>query len=89
MTVKIEDVDDQIRKHVYSGEPNYLMKNEFRELCRGAECPEIPGEDSCEYCIGDYNIAPLLEVQPHLTWLNLKETIILAQCLGIEPENSK
>ena len=82
-----EEIDNQISIHMYVGEPDYFKPNTIGrdDLCIGAICPGGHHTDKdCKQCIGDYVKKDLIEVQPHLNWKNLKETILMAQVLGIK-----
>ncbi len=84
-----EEIDNQISIHMYVDESDYFKPNTNTivrdNLCSGAVCPSgHHTNDACKHCIGDYLKKDLIEIQPHLNWKNLKETILIAQVLGIK-----
>jgi hypothetical protein len=86
-----EEINRQIACHVYVDDENHIPDRidcRSKDLCRGAVCPEGPESastnDSCKQCIGDYALDDLSKLQPNLNWRNLKDTILLAQLVGIK-----
>ena len=88
-----KEIDEQIDEHHNVNQPDFILKAyEDGEsfLCEGASCTVANYHvNECTKCIGDYILPELIEVQPHLNWKNLKETILMAQVLGIQTETNK
>jgi hypothetical protein len=89
-----EEIDKQIDEHMDVINPEHILiayKNNESDLCSGAQCPDNFDKSltACNKCFADYNLKELIEVQPHLNWENLKETILMAQVLGIKSQTNK
>ena len=95
-----KEINKQIGEHIYRKDEDHIYQEyvkEEKDLCRGAECPTSLDSSGkvkklglgCKRCIGDYHLKELIEVQPHLNWKNLKETILMAQVLGIKSQANK
>jgi hypothetical protein len=87
MSISEDEIDKQIAQHRYRKNTEYFDEYRSQDLCAGAVCHEYVDRlsDCCE-CIGEYSINILFEVQPALTWENLKETILIAQVLTVLPQ---
>ena len=88
-----EEIDEQIDEHYKVNQPDFILEayeNGEEFLCRGASCSIANYHvNDCKKCIGNYILPELIEVQPHLNWKNLKETILMAQVLGIKSQTNK
>ena len=87
MDINEDEIDIQISKHSLHKNTEYFDEYRSSDLCVGAVCPEyVDRVSECSECIGNYSIKVLFEVQPALTWENLKETILIAQVLSVPPQ---
>ena len=87
MAINEDEIDIQISKHSHHKNTEYFDEYRTFDLCAGAECPDDHiSVSGCAACIGDYQIKILFEVQPALTWENLKETLLIAQVLNVPPQ---
>jgi hypothetical protein len=87
MSISEDEIDKQVAQHRFGKNEEYFDEYRSNDLCAGAVCPEYVDKLSeCCECIGDYSINILFEVQPALTWENLKETVLIAQVLSVPPQ---